>query len=118
KLRDGLDTISAGLRQRQQRTPEILHQGVRYKSLEQSITGLDAVTAKLASIASSLGTPNRDGSVSAGELHFTTRIVLRGSEYKRVGHVIEIMGDVAKTVRGPAPKLAQKLESVAAELKL
>ena len=119
KLRDGFDSIAAELRHTQDKRQD--HQHLEsYKAREESVKRLDTVMTQLAQIIASLGVPggkHHDGSASIGELPFTTHINPRGSRLNRVRHMTEIVTALAKSIEGPAPKVAQELENMATEMK-
>jgi hypothetical protein len=120
RLRDGLDSIAAELRQRQAKASKIMRSLHSFKARGNAITTLDSVAKQLGSVLASLcipGDSNRGGSGSVGDLPFTTQIVPRGSWYKRVGRVIEIITPLAKSIEGPAPNIYQDLQDVAAQLR-
>jgi hypothetical protein len=119
KLRDGLDSIIAELRQILKNHPEHRHLE-SYKAREESVAHLDGVTTQLAQIIASLGVlgeKHHDDSASIGELPFITSIVPRGGRSNRVRRMTEIMIALAKSIEAPAPKVAQELENVATQLK-
>jgi hypothetical protein len=119
KLRNGLGSIAAELRQRQAKASGIMRNLGSFKARGQAITNLEAVVKQLASIVASLGIPgdaNRGDSGSVGDLPFSTHIVPRGSGPKRVQRMIEIVTAVAKTIEAQAPKAHRDLQDVAAEL--
>jgi len=119
KLCDGLGSIAAELRQRQTKVSGIMRNLHSFKARGHAITTLEKVTKQLASVLASvgiLGDSNRGVSGSVGDLPFSTRIVPRGSWYKCVGQVIEIVTALAKTIQAPAPKVHQDLQDIAAQL--
>lgn len=108
KLHWEIGLITTELHQRQDKAPAILRRTNRYVALGNSIPVLETVTGQLAQVVASLGV--------AGDLPFITNVVPRGSRSKRVLRMTEIMAAVAKVVQEPAPKIAEEIQTVVAEL--
>jgi hypothetical protein len=119
KLRDGIDSIAAKLRQRQAKASGIMRSLASFKARGHAITTLEPIVKQLAGIVDYLNVPrenNGDNSASIGEIPFSTTIVPRGLGYKHVKRAVEIITAMAKSIEGSAPKVAQELKDVATQL--
>jgi hypothetical protein len=119
KLSNGLSSITAELRHILDKHPD--HRRFPFhKAREESVTRLEGLTTHLALIVTAFRAPGgklHNGSASIGEFPFSTKIVPRGSRLNRVRHMTEIVTALAKSIEGPAPKVAQELGNLATALR-
>ncbi|HOC56312.1 MAG TPA: hypothetical protein PKI20_11890 [Verrucomicrobiota bacterium] len=91
----------------------------RREGCEHAITVLEAAMKQIRTIGASFGVTgkkNEDGSMSVGDLPFTTGIIVRGSSFTRIQRITEVVAAVAESIQKPAPTTAAELQNVAGEL--